>query len=55
MRGSCPGGTSLIRVFSVSIGFRQDAQPNATAKAAGTGVTATACGSRASCGSGVPL
>jgi hypothetical protein len=28
MRGSCPGGTSLIRVFSVSTGFRQDAQPN---------------------------
>jgi hypothetical protein len=55
IRGSCPGGTSLIRVFSVSIGFRQDAQPNVTAKAAGTGVTATTCGSRASCGSGVPL
>ena len=39
IRGSCPGGTSLIRVLSVSIGFRQDAQPSVTAKAAGTGVT----------------
>ena len=27
IRGSCPGGTSLTRKFSVSIGLRQDAQP----------------------------
>ena len=45
-----PGGTSLIRVFSVSIGFLQDAQRSVTAKAAGTGVTETTWGSLVSCG-----
>ena len=38
-RGNCPGGTSLIRKFSVSIGFRQDAQRSAPLMGTSTGVT----------------
>ena len=38
IRGSCPGGTSLTRKLSVSIGLRQDAQPTASLMVTGTGV-----------------
>jgi hypothetical protein len=38
-RGSCRGGTSLIRKFSVSIGFLQDGQRSAPLMGTSTAVT----------------
>jgi hypothetical protein len=51
IRGSCPGGTSLTRKLSVSIGLRQDAQPTVSLTVTGTGVAEDTCGSWLSCGS----